>query len=108
MQYVIPAALLARIPVRIHTVHSIADKEVSKTQRKLHSLFYNNFKVTPVSISPLVKKSVIKEYSFLDNQVPMIYNGIDLERFIPRGDYQESKDIVNIIHVGRFSKEKIT
>ncbi|MBM7571381.1 glycosyltransferase [Aquibacillus albus] len=105
MQYVIPAASLARIPIRVHTIHNVAVKEVSKSQRLLHYFFFKYCKVIPVSISPLVKKSVIEEYKFIDSEVEMIYNGINLEKCIPKSEYLSNGDI-SLLHIGRFTEQK--
>ena len=40
MQYAIPAAIISKVPVRIHTIHNIAYKEVSSFRQKLAYLFY--------------------------------------------------------------------
>jgi glycosyltransferase involved in cell wall biosynthesis len=106
MPYVIPAAILAKIPVRIHTIHNIAKKEVGSFQRRINKFFYKYCKVIPVSISPLVKKTIVEEYGFLDNQVPMIYNGIDLKKCIPKQEYSNKNGIINILHIGRFAEQK--
>ncbi len=106
MPFAIPAAILARVPVSIHTIHNIANKEVGKHLRKLYAFFYRYCKVIPVSISPLVKKSVMEEYRFSDEQVPMIYNGIDLNKCIPKEEYEGKNSKINILHVGRFSEQK--
>lgn len=105
MKYVTPAAIFARIPIRIHTIHSLANKEVSETQRKIHNFFYRYCHVLPVSIAPEVKKSVREEYNLSEEQMPMIYNGIDLRKCIPKTSYTLNSHI-NIIHIGSFKKAK--
>ena len=106
MPYVIPAAIFANVPVRVHTIHNIADKEVGKFQRRINKLFYKYCKVIPVSVSPLVKKSVIEEYQLLDNEIPMIYNGIDFKKCIQKNDYSNKNGKISILHIGRFSEQK--
>ncbi|MEH7356287.1 glycosyltransferase [Neobacillus drentensis] len=105
LPYVIPVALLAKVKVKVHTIHNVAKNEVGKWQRKINRFFYKYCRVIPVSISPLVKKSVIEEYGFEENQVPMIFNGIDLNKYIQKNDYT-NKGIINILHIGRFSEQK--
>lgn len=105
MQYVIPAAVLARVPIRVHTIHNVADKEVGKLQRKLHWYFFEFLKVIPVAISPLVKNTVIEEYGFSENKIPMIYNGIDLKKCLIKEQYQH-ENVLKIINVGRFTEQK--
>lgn len=106
LPYVIPALVFSKVKTRIHTIHNIAEKEVGKLQRKINYFFYKYCKVIPVSISPLVRRSVIKEYTFTENQSPMIYNGIDLEKCIQKKTYIPENDIINILHIGRFSEQK--
>ena len=57
-KYVFPIAAQLKIRV-VHTVHSIATKEMSKTSRKLNKFFYKHFDVTPVALSEAVKKTII-------------------------------------------------
>ena len=106
MPYAVVAAIFAKVPVRVHTIHNIAKKEVGKLRRKIYILFYKYCKVIPISISPLVKKSIIEEYKFSENQVPMIYNGIDLKKCIQKKEYCEKNGKISILHIGRFSEQK--
>lgn len=106
MPYVIPAAILAKVPTRIHTIHNIAEKEVGKMSRKINYFFYKYCRVIPVAISPIIKKTVILEYRFPENQVELVYNGIDLTRCIQKKEYQAKKGVINILHIGRFSEQK--
>lgn len=106
MQYAIPAALMAKVPVKIHTIHNIAKKEVGKIQRKLHCFFYRYCSVIPVAISPIVKHSVMIEYNMASYQVPMIYNGIDTKKCIQKREYVAKNGKVTIIHIGRFTEQK--
>ena len=106
IQYAVPAAVLAKVPVKIHTIHNIASKEVGFLKRKINFIFYRYFKVIPVSISPEVTKSVAKEYRLPDEQVKMIYNGIDFSKIITKKDYDDYQEMIRIIHIGRFSEQK--
>lgn len=104
--YVIPAAIFAKVPVRVHTIHSIAKKEVGKLKRKINNFFYKYCNVIPVSISPIVRKSIIEEYKLLENQVPMIYNGIDLKRCIQKKEHCRGNGNISIVHLGSFKEAK--
>lgn len=106
MPYAVIAAIMARVPGRIHTIHSLANREVGKLLRRVYRLFYQYCEVVPISISPFVKKSVINEYRISKDQVPMIFNGIDLNRCIKKNDYVTKKNQITILHIGRFSEEK--
>ena len=105
LPYVMPAIILARIPNRIHTIHNTARMELSKFGRKLQSFFYKSCKVIPVAISPLVKLSVLEEYKHLKSNIPMIYNGININKCITKNDYDLNNEI-RILHIGRIAKQK--
>jgi glycosyltransferase involved in cell wall biosynthesis len=105
MQYAIPAACLSHVKVRIHTIHNIATKEVGFVQRRLSSLFYKYFRVVPVAISPIVKKTIIEEYGLSCENVPMIYNGADIKKCLVKTDYS-FHGTIKILHVGRLTSVK--
>lgn len=105
MQYVIPAAILARVPVRVHTIHNIATKEVDGFRRKLAHLFYGYCNVIPVSISPIVQKTVIEEYKITAQQTPVVFNGSDLSKCQRKTDYTSAKPF-RFVHIGRFNSQK--
>jgi len=103
-QYVIPAAVVAGVPVRVHTVHSIAQKE--SVPKKLQKIFFKYFKLVPVAISEVVKESICEVYGLNDEKVPIAYNGMDLSRYVKKENYDVSDNKFKIIHIGRFSEEK--
>lgn len=105
MQYVVPAAIMAGVKVKVHTVHNIASKELGKAQRFLAKYFYKHCNVTPISISPLVQKTVMEEYKLSERQTPMVYNGSDLRKCIVKAGYVAS-DPFTYLHIGRFSPVK--
>ncbi len=105
MQYVIPAAILANVKFRVHTVHSVAKGELGKIQRIFAYFFYKFNKVIPVAISPVVKTTVLEEYNLKSNNVPMICNGADIRNCTKKTDYQISEN-VRILHVGRLTDVK--
>ena len=105
MQYAIPAAILAKVKFRVHTVHSVAKGELGKIQRIFAYFFYKFNKVIPVAISPVVKTTVLEEYNLKPSSVPMICNGADIGNCIPKTDYQISEK-VRILHVGRMTDVK--
>ena len=104
-QYAMPAAMLAGVKHRVHTLHSVAPKENKKPARKLSKFFYKHCHVIPVSLSGLVQESVIEEYGLPACAIPVIYNGIDLSKCVPKDDYAV-KGNFKILHIGRFSEEK--
>ncbi len=105
MQYVVPAAIMAGVKIRVHTVHSIATKELGRVQRHFAKFFYKYCNVTPISISPLVQKTVMDEYMLNEQRTPVIYNGSDLSKCIVKTDYAPSEPFT-YLHIGRFSPVK--
>lgn len=105
MQYAVPAGIMTGIKSYVHTIHNIATKEVNYYRRKFASLMFKFEKAIPVGISPIVVQTISKEYGLPLSSIPMIYNGIDLSRCLPKNNY-EVKDRFQFIHIGRFSKQK--
>lgn len=107
-QYVMEYAILARLfkNVKIvHTVHNIAEKEVGKTRRFLRKILYRFKNIIPVAISPMVQKSLSKEYHISEEKFPIIYNGIDLRKCIAKENYKFHEPI-KILSVGRLEEQK--
>lgn len=104
-QYAMPAAMLAGVPHRVHTLHSLAPKENKKPARKLSKFFYKHCHVIPVSLSKAVQESVEEEYELAPSAIPVIFNGINLSKCIRKEDYAV-KGNFKILHIGRFSEEK--
>jgi glycosyltransferase involved in cell wall biosynthesis len=53
--------ILTKTP-NIHTIHNLAQKEITKKYRKLYKFLYKRFNFTPVAISDEVLESVKHEY----------------------------------------------
>lgn len=102
-KYVIPAAVLAKIPGRIHTVHNVAEKE--RVPKRLQYFFYHFCHVLPVGLSPLVTRSVQQLYKLPPHHVPTIYNGIQLAKTVQKTTYHTG-DTFHFLHVGRFAEQK--
>ena len=105
MQYAIPAAVMAGVKCRVHTVHNIAQKEVGKYRRKLARFFFKRCNVIPVSISPLIQKTVIEEYNLSAEHSPVVYNGSELSRCLIKTDYSTNSRF-GVLHIGRFNPQK--
>lgn len=105
MQYAIPAAILARVKRRVHTLHSVAQQEVGKNARRVNRIFYKCFGVIPVALSEAVQETIFEEYHLPKSRIPVIYNGIDLTKCMPKDKYEAKKEFT-VLHIGRFSKEK--
>lgn len=104
-QYAIPAAIMLGVKKRVHTVHNVADKENGRMARIVNKFFFKYCHVIPVALSELIKETVISEYGVLKDEIPVIFNGIDLSKCITKNDYAIN-DNFKILHIGRFSEQK--
>jgi glycosyltransferase involved in cell wall biosynthesis len=73
LQYALPAIILQRVPVAVHTIHSMADKEGRGPGRLVRHLAFPNM-IQPVAIAGEVERSLKKKYHL--KTCPMIPNGI--------------------------------
>lgn len=104
-QYAIPAANSVKIKCRVHTLHSIAQKENGKLARILNKYFFKHNYLTPVALSPLIQQSIVQEYKLKKENIPVIFNGVDLSKCIEKKDYETNGNF-KIVHVGRFAEPK--
>lgn len=105
VHYAMPAAILAGIKCKVHTVHNVAQKECGRVSRIINRFLFKIFGVIPVALSGIVKKTICEEYHIKSEKVPIIYNGIDLSKCISKTDYF-IRDKFKILHIGRFSPQK--
>lgn len=97
MLYLLPA--YKRNQVKLHTVHTNAQKEGRGLQRVVRVLAYKLFGVVPVGISGLIAKSVRDEFGFSEEKVPVVYNGVVCSRYnLPKEKVDE--DIIEFISTG--------
>ena len=104
-RYAVPAAVLAGVKGRVHTVHNMASKELGSRDRRINSFFYKHANMYPVGISPRIKDTIIEEYSLDESQIGMVYNGIDLSNCKSKVAF-DSSDNIKLLHVGRFNHQK--
>lgn len=106
IKYATMAARLAGVKNCVHTVHSLADREAEgRVQKIINGFYFRRGWSVPVALTPEVQASVSEFYSLPLGRVPVIFNGIDLSRCVPKASY-ETKDTVTILHVGRFDVPK--
>ena len=104
-KYALPAAAIAGVKKKIHTVHSMAQKEQGSLGKKVNTFLYRHCGVVPVALSSEVKKSIGEVYGLQESIIPVVYNGIELSKCIRKNDY-EANGVFTIVHVGRFMKVK--
>lgn len=104
-KYGLPAAALAGVKKKVHTVHNMAQEEQGTVGKIVNYLMYHFCGVIPVALSPEVRKSVGEVYGLSENVIPAIYNGIDLSRCIPKEKYEKGAKFT-ILHIGRFMEVK--
>lgn len=106
IKYTVLAAKLSGIKRCVHTIHSVAYKEAEgKLQKISNYLYYHLGWSVPVALSPEVRQTVCDFYHRKPQDVPVIYNGIDLSRYSPKESYLAAEEMT-IVHVGRFDTPK--
>ena len=104
-KYALPAAVIAGVKRKVHTVHNMAQKEQGSIGKKINAFMYKYCGVIPVALSQEVRKSIQEVYSIPEAEIPVIYNGIDLSKCIQKTEYRIRKEYT-ILHIGRFMDVK--
>lgn len=106
IKYAVAAAKLAGVRKCVHTVHNVADKEAEgRLQKLVNKLYFKLGWSTPVALSPEVQRTILAFYGLPEAKVPVIYNGIDLSRCLPKESYAAG-ETVTLLHIGRFNEQK--
>jgi len=111
LNYAFLAMLKYRTPVRVHTLHSLAHKEIGNRVAKLVRTLAFRYRiggVVPVAIADEVARTVEQLYGY--KNPPVIPNGIPVDEYTPnpearaqfRAAYGVEPDARVIVHVGRF------
>ena len=105
-KYTVPAAKLCGIHRCVHTVHNVAQEEAENSQQKIvNGISFKLGWMVPVALSPEVQRTIASFYGLPEEKIPMIYNGVDLHRCIPKYTYTLSEP-VQLLHIGRFNHQK--
>lgn len=104
-KYAMIAAKQAAVPICVHTVHNVAEKELSTLDRLLAKKFYKKYQVIPVALSELIQRTIINVYGVSFDSIPVILNGINLSNCIRKDNYAIGQTI-KILHIGRFAEQK--
>lgn len=115
MRYVVPPALLRRVPLLVHTVHSEPAQEARLLGGLGELLARLAFRsgVVPVALTPDVVPKLVAMYG-LAQDPPVIPNGIPVEQYdhptVPRGTWRKREGFaatdVLLLIVARLNKEK--
>ena len=103
--YALFPALSLGVPARVHTLHSVAQKENTKFGIQINKLLFRRRRATPVALSDAVRDTAVEVYGISPDDVPVIYNGIDLSNCKPKTDYSVNGKF-KIVNVGRLSYPK--
>ena len=104
-QYAIPAAIFSGVKCRLHTVHNVAQQENGRLARCLNKFFFKFCGLIPVALSKQIQMSISEEYGVEPEKVPVIFNGINLEKCMPKSNYAVNGNF-KVLHIGRFSEQK--
>lgn len=89
----------------LHTFHTLPEVENRRFIRRLLTKFLVRRKLmVPVAISESNRQMVADYYGLNTEDVPMVYNPVDLRRFVPGESANDGG--FRFITAGRFSKEK--
>lgn len=106
IKYAVAAAKLAGVPRCVHTVHNVAEKEAEgRAQKTINGFYFRRGWSVPVALSPEVRSSVVSFYGLPKERVPVVYNGVDLSRCLPKESYSAGETF-RILHIGRFNEQK--
>lgn len=106
IKYAVAAAKLRGIPKCVHTVHNVAQKEAEgKLQKLINGFYFRMGWSVPVALSPQVRDTIVDFYGLPQEKVPVIFNGVDLSRCIPKESYDAGENL-KLVHIGRFNEQK--
>ena len=106
IKYAVAAAKLSGVKCCVHTVHNVAHEEAEgRLQKIINTVYFRLGWSVPAALSPVVLDTVVSFYGLKEEQVPMIYNGIDLGKCCPKEDYSIAEPAC-LLHIGRFNEQK--
>ncbi len=99
-KYILVPAILSGVKARIHTVHSMADKELGKTDRLIMKQLYRCFRFVPVAISDFIKNTIYQIYHIQPDKIPCIYNSIDISLYTPVSERSFESQLIWFCAIG--------
>jgi glycosyltransferase involved in cell wall biosynthesis len=115
LNYAYPLMLRYRTPARVHTVHSLAQREMGVRVGawvRMLAFRYRFGGVVPVAVADEVRASIQQLYGYPDP--PLIPNGVPTDEYAPdpdtRAQWRQAHGIephaTVLVHVGRFAPPK--
>ena len=106
IKYAAAAAKISGVRRCIHTVHNVAYEEAEgRLQKIINTVYFKLGWSVPVALSPEVLRTIVSFYGLKEEQVPMIFNGVELGNCRPKEQYSLGEPAC-ILHVGRFNDQK--
>ncbi len=86
-----------RKQIKIHTIHTLAEKEAIGLQRVVRFIAYKIVNVKPIGISDTVADSIAAEHGIPREAIDIVYNGVDCARYdLPK----KESSTINFVTVG--------
>lgn len=98
------SCLICKVPRRIYTVHNEAKLlyGTNNLKKMAYKLAFSVFRFIPVAICPTVKETLIKTLHIKAERIPVVNNGVDIDRFsVPK--HKTAHNIFRVISVGSFN-----
>ena len=95
------ACKLCNVPIRLYTVHNEAKLLFGKSclKKNIYKLAFSFFDFVPIAICPAVKETIVKDFRIDSEKIPVVRNGVDIDRFTP-SKRKHSRENIHIISVG--------
>lgn len=103
LKYAYIAALGLGIPM-LRTIHSIASQD-AEADTAINRFLFARGGVIPIAISDAIKDTTAEYYHLNISSIPVILNGVDLSRCIPKENYT-ADGAIKLLHIGRFHEAK--
>lgn len=104
-KYAVAAAKMAGVKQCVHTVHNVAEKESTGIVQKLNKLYFRLKWAKPVGLSPEIRTTIAEVYGLPEEEIPFVYNGLDLSLCVPKESYDIGQT-ASLLHIGRLSEQK--
>lgn len=90
--------------IKLHTIHSVAEKEAVGYQKLVRKIAFKNKKVIPVGICDTVTDTIARYYKMSKDKIPTIYNGINTKKY--SFENRKRNDVFTWINVGTLYEVK--